>query len=49
MFKNRVLKIIFGPQREEVTEGWIKLRNEQIHNFCSSQKKIIKIKSRRKR
>jgi hypothetical protein len=31
MFENRVLRRIFGPEREEVTGGWIKL-HEQLHN-----------------
>jgi hypothetical protein len=31
VFANRVLKIIFGPRREEVAEGWRRLHNE-FHN-----------------
>jgi hypothetical protein len=30
-----------------VTEGWRKLHNEELHNFCSSPSTIIMIKSRR--
>jgi hypothetical protein len=37
VFENRVLRIIFGPKREEVTGGWRKLHNEELHNlYCSS-------------
>jgi hypothetical protein len=28
VFENRVLRRIFGPKRDEVTEGWRKLHNE---------------------
>jgi hypothetical protein len=31
VFENRVLRRIFGPKRDEVTEGWRKLRNEELH------------------
>jgi hypothetical protein len=30
VFENRVLKIIFGPKRDEVTGGWRKLLNEEL-------------------
>jgi hypothetical protein len=30
VFENRVLRI-FGPKRDEVTEGWRKLHNEELH------------------
>jgi hypothetical protein len=36
VFKNRVLKRIFGLKRAEVTEGWRKLHNEELHNLYSS-------------
>jgi hypothetical protein len=43
-----VLKRIFGPKRDEVTGGWRKLHNEELHNLYSSS--IIRmIKSRRMR
>jgi hypothetical protein len=32
VFENRVLRRIFGPKRDEVTGGWTKLRNEELHN-----------------
>jgi hypothetical protein len=31
VFENRVLKRIFGPKRGEVTRGWRKLHNEELH------------------
>jgi hypothetical protein len=33
VFENRVLRRIFGPNREEVLEGWRRLHNEELHNF----------------
>jgi hypothetical protein len=32
VFENRVLRRIFGPKRDEMTGGWRKLRNEELHN-----------------
>jgi hypothetical protein len=32
LFENRVLRRIFGPKRDEVTESWRKLHNEELHN-----------------
>jgi hypothetical protein len=37
MLENRVLRRIFGPKRDEVTGGWIKLHNEELRNLNSSQ------------
>jgi hypothetical protein len=31
-----MLKRIFGPKRDEVTGGWIKMYNEEFHNLYSS-------------
>jgi hypothetical protein len=31
MSENGVLKRIFGSTRDEVTGGWIKLHNEELH------------------
>jgi hypothetical protein len=47
VFENRVLRRIFGPKRDEVTGGWRKLRNEELHNLYSSPSIIRMIKSRR--
>jgi hypothetical protein len=49
VFENRVLRRIFGPKRDEVTGGWRKLHNEELHNFYSSPDIIRMIKSRKKR
>jgi hypothetical protein len=49
VFENRVLRRIFGPKRDEVTGGWRKLRNEELHNVYSSPDIIRQVKSRRMR
>jgi hypothetical protein len=49
MFGTRVLKKIFGPEREKVAGHWRRLRNEELHNFCSSPNIIRVIKLRRVR
>jgi hypothetical protein len=36
VFENRVLRKVFGPKRDEVTGGWRKLHNEELHNLYSS-------------
>jgi hypothetical protein len=39
VFENRVLRIIFGPKRGEITEEsevFTKLHNEKLHNLYSS-------------
>jgi hypothetical protein len=35
VFENTVLRRIFGPKRDEVTMGWRKLHNEELHNLYS--------------
>jgi hypothetical protein len=47
VFENRVLSRIFGPKRDEVTAGWRKMHNEELHNLYSSPSIIRIIKSRR--
>jgi hypothetical protein len=47
VFENRVLRRIFGPERDEVTGGWRKLCNEEYHNLCCSPNTIMVIRSRR--
>jgi hypothetical protein len=49
VFENRVLRRIFGPKRDEVTGGWRKLHNEELHNSYSSPSIIRMIESRRMR
>jgi hypothetical protein len=34
--RRRVLIRIFGPKRDEVTGGWRRLHNEELHNLYSS-------------
>jgi len=36
VFKNRVLRRIFGSKRDEVTGDWRKLHNEELNDMCSS-------------
>jgi hypothetical protein len=36
VFQNRVLGRIFGLKRDEVTGGWRKLHNEELHGLYSS-------------
>jgi hypothetical protein len=47
VFENRVLRRIFGPKRDEVTEKWRKLHNEELRDLYSSPSIIRIIKSRR--
>jgi hypothetical protein len=42
VFENRVLRRIFGPKRDEVTEEWRKLHNEELRDLYSSPS-IIRI------
>jgi hypothetical protein len=37
VFENRVLRRILGPKRNEVTGGWRKLHNEELHNLTLLQ------------
>ena len=34
VFENRVLRGIFGAKRDEVTEEWRKLHNEELNDLC---------------
>jgi hypothetical protein len=44
LFENRVLRRIFGPKEDEVTEEWRKLHNEGLHDlFSSPTTSIIRI------
>jgi hypothetical protein len=49
VFENRVLRGICGPKGYEVTGGWRKLRNEELHNLYPSPSIIRMIMSRRMR
>jgi hypothetical protein len=46
VFENWVLRRIFGPERDEVTGGWRKLHNEELHNLYSLPSIIRMIKLR---
>jgi hypothetical protein len=38
-----VFRRIFGPKRDEVTGGWRKLHNEELHNlYCSPNIRTMK-------
>jgi hypothetical protein len=49
VFKNRLLRRIFGPRRDEVTEGWRGLHDKELRNLYSSPSIIRIVKSRRVR
>jgi hypothetical protein len=49
VFENRLLRRIFGPKRDEVTGGWRKLHNEEVHGLYSSPSIIRVIKAREMR
>jgi hypothetical protein len=49
VFENRVLRRIFGPNRDEAMGGWRKLHNEELHDLYSSPSIIRIIKSRKTR
>jgi hypothetical protein len=47
VFENRVLRMVFGPKRDEVTGEWRKLHNEELRDWYSSSSIIRIIKARR--
>jgi hypothetical protein len=48
-FENRVLRRIFGPNRDEVTGKWRRLHNKKLYALYSSPNIIRVFKSRRLR
>jgi len=49
VFENRVLRGIFGSKRDEVTEEWRKLHNEELNDLYCSPNIVRVLKSRRMR
>jgi hypothetical protein len=49
VFENRVSRRIFEPKRDEVTGGWRKLHNEELHGLYSSPSIVRVIKARKMR
>jgi len=43
----RVLRRVFGPKRDEVTEEWRKLNNEELRDLYSLPNIVRVVKSRR--
>jgi len=46
VFENMVLRRIFGPRRDEVTEEWRRMHNEELNDLYSSPNTVRVIKSR---
>ena len=44
MFENRELRRIFGPRRDEVTEEWRKLYNEELNDLYFSPSIVVVFK-----
>jgi hypothetical protein len=48
VFKNRVLRRIFGPKRDEVTGEWRRLHNKELNDLYSSPNiRVIKLRRMR--
>jgi hypothetical protein len=46
VFENRVLRRVFGPKRDEATEEWRRLHDEELNDLYSSPNIIRVITSR---
>ena len=49
VFENRVLRKVFGPNRDEVTGEWRKLHNGELSDFYSLPNIVPVVKSRKMR
>ena len=49
MLENSVLRRIFGPKRDEVTNEWRKIHNEELYDLYSAPIMVWVVKSRRMR
>jgi hypothetical protein len=49
VFENRVLRRIFGPERDDVTGEWRRLHNKELYALYSSTDIVRVLKSRRMR
>ena len=49
VFQKRVLRILLGPKKFEVTREWKRLQNEEVNDLYSSPNIVRVIKSRRVR
>jgi hypothetical protein len=47
VFKNRVLRRVYGPKRDEVTGEWRKLHNEEFSDLYPLPNIVRVVKSRR--
>jgi hypothetical protein len=47
VFKNRVLRRIFGPKRDEITGEWRKLQNDELRDVYPLPNIVRVVKSRR--
>jgi hypothetical protein len=46
VFENRVLRRVFGPERDEVAGAWRKLHNKQLIDLYSLPNIVWVVKSR---
>jgi hypothetical protein len=49
VIQNKMLRRLFGTRRDEVTGGWRKLHNEELHDLHTSPSIIRIMKSRKMR